>query len=106
MRRHVIVSFGRGKELELDLSSDELAGRTASDAHRWFAREFEALECPITNPIGKVLFADLIISVARDSGEARFRDRPDWARGYAHNAAVLLQSDLLRVDVPNATVGY
>jgi|APFre7841882724_1041349.scaffolds.fasta_scaffold10776_3 hypothetical protein len=106
MRHHVILSFGRGNELELDFSSDELVGRTASDAHRWFAREFEALDCPITNPIGKVLLADLIISVARDSGEARFREHPDWARDYARNAAVLLQRDLIRVDIPNATVGY
>jgi hypothetical protein len=106
MRHHIIISFGNDSDFEFDLSSDQLIGRNTSDAHRWFAREFEDLDCPITNPIGKVLLVDLIISVARDSGADRFRDHPDWAGEYARNAAVLLQRELIRVDIPNATVGY
>lgn len=106
MRHHVIVSFGHDNDLELNFPSTELEGRTTSDAHRWFAREFEALDCPITNPVGKVLLVDLIISVARYSGEGRFRDHPDFAQEYAKNAAMLLQRELVKVDVPNSTVGY
>jgi hypothetical protein len=106
MRHHVIVSFGPGNDLELDFPAADLAGRDASGAHRWFAREFEALECPITSPIGKVLLVDLIMGVARASGEGRFRDEPGFAAEYARNAAVLLRRDLIRVDIPGSTVGY
>lgn len=106
MRQRVIVSFGNDNDLELSFPSAELEGRSTSDAHRWFAREFEALDCPVTNPVGKVLLVDLMISVARYSGEGRFRDHPDFAAEYAKNAAVLLQRDFVRVDLPNSTIGY
>jgi hypothetical protein len=106
MLHHVIVSFGDDKEFEFKLASADLAGLKADDAREWLDREFEALECDLPNPIGKVLLADRILSVAKYAGERRFREHQDWAGQFAKNAAALLGREVIRVDVANYTVGY
>jgi hypothetical protein len=106
MRRQVIVSFGADEEFEFQLSPADLAGTTANEARQWFEREFAALECDVATPIGKVLLADFILSVAKYAGERRFRGQRAWAEQFARNAAVLLARELIRVDVVNNTVGY
>lgn len=106
MSRHVIVSFGPGAEFEFKVPATDLAGLTAETARQWFDREFIALECDVPSPIGKVLIADRVLSVAKYAGAERFREQRDWAEEFARNAAVMLDRDLVRVDVPNYTVGY
>lgn len=106
MRHQVIVSFGKDKDFEYKLTDADVKGRTADQARRWFAQEFETLECDVATPIGKVLLVDLVLSVAKYAGERCFREQRDWADDYARNAAVLLGRDLIRVDVANYTVGY
>ena len=106
MSRHVIVSFGPGTEFEFKVPAAEVAGQSADAARQWFDREFVALECDVPSPIGKVLIADRVLSVAKYAGVQRFREQRDWAEEFARNAAVMLGRDLVRVDVPNYTVGY
>ena len=106
MSRHVIVSFGPGTEFEFKIPVAELTGYSADAARQWFDREFVALECDVPSPIGKVLIADRVLSVAKYAGAERFRDQRAWAEQFAHNTAVMLDRDLVRVDVPNYTVGY
>jgi len=106
MSRRVIVSFGPGTEFEFKVPAVDLAGHTADAARQWFDREFIALECDVPSPIGKVLIADRVLSVAKYAGAERFRDQREWAKEFARNAAVMLGRDLVRVDVPNHTVGY
>ncbi len=106
MRHHVIVSFGKDNDLEFKVSDADVAGLTVEEAQRWFAQEFEDLECDVATPIGKVLRVDLVLSVAKYSGERRFREDRGWAEQYARNAAILLGRDLIRVDLPAYTVGY
>lgn len=106
MSRHVIVSFGPDTEFEYKIPVADLAGLSAESARLWFDREFVALECDIPSPIGKVLVADRVLSVAKYAGAQRFRDQREWAQQYARNAAVMLGRDLVKVDVPNYTVGY
>lgn len=106
MRHQVIVSFGNERDFEYKLTDADVKGRTADEARRWFAREFETLECDVAAPIGKVLLVDLILSVAKYAGERCFREQPEWADDFAKNAAVLLGRDLIRVDVASYTVGY
>jgi hypothetical protein len=106
MSRVVIVSFGPGTEFEYKIPIAELTGQSAETARQWFDREFVALECDVPSPIGKVLIADRVLSVAKYAGAQRFRDEPEWASQFARNAAVMLGRDLVRVDVPNYTVGY
>ena len=106
MRHHVIVSFGKDKTFEYKLTDADVQGLKADEARRWFAQEFETLECDVASPIGKVLGVDLILSVAKYAGEKCFREEKQWAEQYAKNAAVLLGRDLIRVDVAGYTVGY
>jgi hypothetical protein len=106
MSRRVIVSFGQDIEFEYFVPAADMAAQTAEAARQWFDREFVALECDVPSPIGKVLIADRVLSVAKYAGAERFRDQGDWARQFARNTAVMLDRDLVRVDVPNYTVGY
>lgn len=103
--RQVIVQFGNGKEFEFKLSSAD-DGQAREGARDWFDREFIALECDVASPIGKVLSADRVLSVAKYSGLRRFEDDPQWAHEYAKNAAALLDADFIRVDIPNYSIGY
>lgn len=105
-QHHVIVSFGKDKEFEYKFSAGELAGKNADEARQWFGREFEALECDVATPTGKILVVDRILSVAKYAGEQRFRDQRNWAEQFARYAAVLLARDLIRVDVANYAIGY
>jgi hypothetical protein len=106
MSRHVIVSFGPDPEFDFHLAAADVAGQSADAARHWFDREFVALECDVPSPIGKVLVADRLLSVAKYAGPRRFREQREWAEQFARNAAVMLGRDLVRVDVPNYTVGY
>ncbi len=107
MRQHdVIVSFGKGGEFEFKLSAADVSKQTVDDARQWFDREFIALECDVASPIGKVLSADRVLAVAKYSGVQRFRDEHDWAKEFARNTVALLGREVIRVDVPNYTVGY
>lgn len=106
MSRRVIVSFGQGNEFEYLVPSAEVAGQSAETARQWFDREFIALECDVPSPIGKILAADRVLNVAKYAGAQRFREQRDWAEQFARNAATMLGRDLIRIDVPNYTVGY
>lgn len=103
---HVIVSFGKDNEFEFKLASEEVEKHPVDAARQWFDREFVELECDVASPIGKVLTADRVLSVAKYSGARRFRAESSWAADYAKNAAALLGRDVIKVDVPNYTVGY
>ena len=106
MRQHVIVSFGKDSDLEFRLSADDVAEISTDAARQWFEREFAALECDLATPIGKVLLADRVLSVAKYAGERRFREQRDWAEQFARYAAALLGRELIRVDVTNYAIGY
>lgn len=103
---HVIVVFGKEREYEYKLTDADVAGGSAEEARRWFDKEFVELECEPTNPVGKVLIIDKILSVARYGGETRFSDGKNWARDFARHAALALARDTIRVDVENFSISY
>ncbi|MDD2885578.1 MAG: hypothetical protein PHT48_11110 [Dechloromonas sp.] len=102
MPHHVIVSFGKDKEIEYRLP----ASGAADEARQWFDREFVALECDVATPTGKVLAVDRILSVARYAGEQRFNADPSWGEAFARNTAAILGRELIRVDVEHYSIGY
>jgi len=106
MLYQVTVVFGKDKEYEFKMSDPDLAGRSAEEARRWFDKEFHDLECSPTNPVGKILIIDKILSVARYGGEARFAAGKEWARDFARYAALALGRDTIRVDLVSFTIGY
>ena len=102
MRHHVIVTFGRDKEFEFKV----IGGTPPDEARQWLGREFEALECDVATPTGKILAVDRILSVAKYAGEGRFRDQHTWAEQFAKYTAALLGRELIRVDVEHYSIGY
>jgi hypothetical protein len=106
MVHHVTVLFGKGREYEFQFADSDLAGQTAEQARRWFDTEFNSLECEPSNPVGKVLIIDKILNVAKYGGEQRFKDKKEWSRQFARNAALALARDTIRVDVAEFSIGY
>lgn len=106
MLYQVTVVFGKDKEYEFKMSDADLSGRTAEEARRWFDKEFIDLECEPTNPVGKVLIIDKILSVARYGGEERFAAGKEWTHDFSRYAALALGRDTIRVDVVSFTISY
>lgn len=106
MQNHVIVSFGKDREYHYRFNGADLSGGTVDDARKWFDREFNALECDVATPTGKVLIIDRILSVAKYAGEGRFKEQASWAEQFAKYTALILARDLIRVDVANYAIGY
>lgn len=105
-QRHVIVSFGKDGEFDFKVPESETGAQAAEAARQWFDREFGALEADVATPVGKVLLADRILSVAKYSGARRFRDEAAWAEQFARSTAALLARDVIKVDVENYSVGF
>ena len=89
---------------------DEIALHTADpmpvdQASAWLDREFARLECVATRPTGKVLFVDKVLAIAEAADARDFADAA-WSESFARAAAGALRRPLIRVDVPNTTVGY
>ena len=103
---HVIVTFGKDKQYEFKMSDTELTGHSAEEARRWFDKEFTDLECEPSNPVGKVLIIDKILSVARYGGETRFAEGKGWANDFARYTAMALGRDTIRVDVASFAISY
>lgn len=101
MRNEVFVKFdGR----------DDIALRPADTmpldaARQWLDAEFQRLEATISRPTGKVLLVDKVLAIAEAAGTQGFADAT-WAEAYARAAAGALRRPLIRVDVPNASVGF
>lgn len=107
MNYFVAVSFGKDSVYEYRLSDSELAGRSVEEARRWFDKEFADLDCEPSNPVGKVLIIDKILSVARSAGEARFSAaRAGWAQDFVRNTALALGRDTVRIDIAAFSISY
>jgi hypothetical protein len=101
MRQDVIVKFDNLDDISLHTD----AAMAAEDASAWLDREYSRLECVAIRPTGKVLFADKVLAIAEAVGPAGFADA-HWAASYVRAAAGALRRPLIRVDVPNTSVGF
>jgi hypothetical protein len=101
MRNEVFVKFA---------GLDDIALRPADAmpleaARQWLDAEFVRLEATLSRPTGKVLLADKVLAIAEAAGVEGFADAA-WAEAYARAAAGALRRPLIRVDVPNTSVGF
>ena len=103
---HVNVVFGKDQEFTYTFSDSELVGRSVEEARRWFDKEFNELDAPPTNPVGKVLVIDKILNVAKAGGAKRFNEGKVWAHEFAYFAALALGRDTITVDVPEMCINY
>lgn len=101
----VIVAFSQQGEYEFKCNDDAVAAIAREDASRWLHKEFDILECAPRNPVGKILLLDVILDVAKYSGEKHFANADEWAVQYVHNVAAAMGRPSVRVDVDNLVVG-
>ncbi len=101
MRQDVLISFADRDDIALH-TDDPMS---IDEARIWLDSEFARLGCEATRPSGKVLFADKVLAIAQAAGEGGFADAP-WAQNYLRATAGALRRPLVRVDVPNTTVGF
>ena len=100
----VTVSFARDREYEVKFQ--DTAVRPVRDAaQQWLDREWSDLDCVPSNPLGKVLTLDKVLSVARFAGEKRFAEGGQWPEDYARAVIVALGRNTVRVDVAEHVVG-
>ena len=100
----VIVSFSRDREYEFKFQ-DGIALPAHDEAQQWLDQEWSELECVPSNPLGKVLTLDKLLSVAKYSGEKRFAEGGPWAQDYARAVIAALGRNTIRVDVAEYVVG-
>ncbi|MGL6109008.1 MAG: hypothetical protein ACRC2B_02800 [Rubrivivax sp.] len=101
MHHDVIVQLPGREEITLHTAD----AFPAQEASAWLDREFARLDCVATRPTGKVLFVDKVLAIAEAAGERAFADA-GWASSFARATAGALRRPLIRVDVPNTTVGF
>lgn len=101
MRNEVFVKFAGCDDIALR----PVEAMPLEAARQWLDREFARLDAHISRPTGKVLLADKVLAIAEAAGSAGFAD-PAWADDYARAAAGALRRPLIRVDVPNTSVGF
>lgn len=101
MRHDVIVKFEHSDEISLHTANP----MSADEARTWLDKEFTRLDCVASRPTGKVLFVDKVLAIAEAAAAHGFADAA-WADCYTRAAAGALRRPLIRVDVPNTTVGF
>lgn len=98
-----IVSVVFDHTQEYEIIATPLASR--EEANHWLNEQWAALECEPSNPMGKVLVLDKILSIARYGGEKRFAAGDEWAHRYVNAVATVLDRPVVRVDVADRVVG-
>jgi hypothetical protein len=101
MRNEVFVKFD-GRD---DIALRPADAMPLDEARQWLDAEFQRLEATISRPTGKVLLVDKVLAIAEAAGSQGFADAA-WAESYARAAAGALRKPLVRVDVPNTSVGF
>lgn len=100
------MTFGKDREFEFRVHETETADLSREDAQRWFDEQYVNLGCEPSNPMGKVLLSDKLLSVARAVGPEPFSKATDWAKSFARCAAVLVDRPNITINVPDASVGF
>ena len=101
MRHELFIDFDHREDIALHTDQP----MPLNEASSWLDGEFARLGCEPSRPSGKVLFVDKVLAIAQAVGAAGFADRA-WADAYARATAGALRKALVRVDVPNTTVGF
>lgn len=101
----VTISFGQNNDHEFKFADAEVQALSRDDANHWLRGEFDALDCAPRNPMGKILLLDIVLDIAKFSGETRFIANRDWAKRFAMNCAAALGRENVRIDIPNFVIG-
>lgn len=106
MPSRITILFSDGQELETQVTDAEIARFTHSSAHQWLGREFEEAGCVPSNPMGKLLAADKIITLAKSRTRAVFESGSPWVRDYLAATAAVLEKPMITINLADHTLGY
>ena len=100
------VSVKFSSEQQFRLGTEGFGPMTDQEARAWLDQEYEDFGCEPLNPVGKVLNADKVISIARAAGPKMFAENAQWARTFAQAVLLTLHRPVVRIDVEGMTVGF
>ena len=103
MQHEVTIILPAGEELRVDLSHEPAMEHEAG--RRWLDEQFNTLDCEPLRPTGKVLLADKVLVVAK-AAQKQLTNDPAWRKSFAVAAAAVLSQPVIRVDIPDMTVGF
>ena len=106
MSCRITVVLADGERLEFDVPAREMAACDSRAAHEWLAREFEAAGCVPANPVGKLLLADKVLSLATTIPAASFASPTPWLRDYFRAVACVIGRPVVTIDLAAHSLGY
>jgi hypothetical protein len=106
MSCRITLLFSDGQELETLVTDTEIARFDHHSAHQWLGREFEEAGCVPSNPMGKLLAADKIITLAKSRTRAVFESNSTWVRDYLAATAAVLEKPMITINLADHTLGY
>jgi hypothetical protein len=106
MSSHVTVVLANGERIEFEIADKEVAALEHRAAHDWLGREYEAAGCVPTNPMGKLLLADKVLSLARSRPERAFTEPDAWTQAFLRAALRAIERPVLTIDLGNNSLGY
>jgi hypothetical protein len=106
MACHLSIVFADGGQLDYELSDADIGGMTAVAAHEWLDREYEAAGCVPSNPVGKLLMADKIVSLAKSQSRRAFDPPTPWVMDFLRATAAALERPLVTIDFGRHSLGY
>ena len=102
----ITLLFSDGQEMETLVTDAEIARYTHSSAHEWLGREFEEAGCVPSNPMGKLLAADKIITLAKSRTRTVFESNSPWVRDYLAATAAALGRPVVNINLVDHTLGF
>jgi hypothetical protein len=102
----ITLLFSDGQELETLVTDVEIARFNHASAHEWLGREFEEAGCVPSNPMGKLLAADKIVTLARSRTRAAYESASPWARDFFAATAAALEKPVVTINLLDHTLGY
>jgi hypothetical protein len=102
----IIMLFSDGQELETLVTDAEIARYTHSSAHQWLGREFEEAGCVPSNPMGKLLAADKVLTLAKTRTRAVYESASPWVRDFFAATAAALEAPVVTINLIDHTLGY
>jgi len=105
MSCRITVVLADGERLEFDVPVREAAWDSHA-AHEWLAREFENAGCEPANPVGKLLLADKVLSLAKTVPFSAFAEPTPWLRDYFKAVACAIGRPVVTIDLAGNSLGY
>jgi hypothetical protein len=106
MSCRITILFNDGQEVDAEVTDAEIARFTHESAHQWLGREFEEAGCVPSNPMGKLLAADKIVTLAKSRTCAVFESDSAWVRDYFAATAAALDRPMVTINLSENTLGY